>query len=71
VRGEHRNFLNPRNFPAALFIMINEKPTHKDKLLPMDLFLPADFDCLCCVFSFRPVVDQRQDRAKPGAVIFT
>jgi hypothetical protein len=35
--------------------MVNEKPTQKDKRLPMDLFLPADFVCLRCAFSFRPV----------------
>jgi hypothetical protein len=71
MRGERRNILIPRNFPASLSIFVKEKQTHKDKPLPMDLFIPADFVCLRCVSSFRPVVDQRQDRAEPGAVIFT
>jgi len=38
VREKHRNILIPRNFPASLFILLNEKPAHKDKPLLMDLF---------------------------------
>lgn len=67
----HRNILIPRNIPPSIFILVNDKPTQKDKLLPVALFLPSDFVYLRCVFSFLPVVDQRQEWAMPGAVVFT
>jgi len=56
-------------YPIIIMPQAFTEKTHKGKPLPIDLFIPADFSYLRCLSSFRPIVDERQDRAEPDAVI--